>query len=273
MNRPVISVILATFNSAKTLQRCLDSFRAQDYTDRELIIMDGGSSDGTREIISSNSDMVSFWESAPDSGIYNAWNKALPHVKGEWIYFIGSDDYFCNSEVLSNAAALLAKSFPPYRVAYGLVDLVDSSGRVLLTAGEPWDRDKFRQSMSIPHQGVFQHKSLFAEYGKFDEVFRIVGDYELLLRELKSRDALFFPGLKVAAMSCGGVSSNPANSIKALKEISFARRKLGVGGFPWRLYWAYFKACGRATISKLLGDSAAEKAAKLYRQLSGRVIT
>lgn len=272
MIKPLISVVLATFNAGKTLQLCLDSFRAQNYTAKELVLIDGGSSDNTKAIIAANTDILSYWESAPDGGIYNAWNKALTHINGDWLYFIGADDRFSSPDVLSSAAPLLQASFPAHRVAYGRVDLVNQAGRVWMTAGGPWDRKKFLQAMSIPHQGVFQHKSLFAEYGHFDESYRIGGDYEFLLRELKDKDALYFSSLRVAAMAYGGVSSNPMNSLKVLSEISRARRKHGVSGFPFHLYWAYFKAVFRVVCVVLLGESWAGKAANYYRMLVGRKI-
>ncbi|OGS58112.1 MAG: hypothetical protein A3J79_04065, partial [Elusimicrobia bacterium RIFOXYB2_FULL_62_6] len=249
MPEPLISVVLATFNASKTLQRCLDSFRAQDYPAKELILIDGGSSDKTLDTIAENKDLLAYWESAPDRGIYNAWNKALPHVRGEWVYFIGADDYLSNPGVLNSAAALLRALPPARRVAYGQVDLVNPEGRVWTTAGQPWDRAGFMQAMTLPHQGVFQHRSLFKEHGPFDESFQIVGDYEFLLRELKGRDPVFFPSLKVAAMGHGGASSNPENSIRALKEIARARSKQGIGGFPARLYLAFSRAYVRRMIA------------------------
>ncbi|OGR47127.1 MAG: hypothetical protein A2X34_08300 [Elusimicrobia bacterium GWC2_51_8] len=267
-----MSVVLATFNAGKTLQRCLDSFRAQDYPAKELILKDGGSSDNTLDIIRSNKDTLTYWESAPDGGIYNAWNKALPHVKGEWVYFIGADDYFLTPGVLSSAATLLRSAFPAYRVAYGRVDVVNAEGRVFMTAGDPWDRMKFLQFSSIPHQGVFQHKSLFAEYGLFDETFRITGDHEFLLRELKDKNAVFFPSLKVAVMSYGGVSSSPANSIRALQEIYRARRKHKAGGFPKLLYLAFFRAYVWKLIACVFGRAIADKAANIYRKAVGRAV-
>lgn len=270
MPEPKITVILATYNSAATLERCLDSFRAQDYPSKELIIMDGGSSDGTRQIIESNKDILAYWESAPDSGIYNAWNKALPHATGDWIYFIGADDHFSGPGVLGEAARLLAGAYPAYRVAYGRVDLVKPDGRVWSEAGEPWDRAAFLREMNIPHQGAFQHRTLFSEYGSFDESYRIVGDYELLMRELKDKDALFLPGLKVAANCYGGVSSSPAYSLKAVREMMLARRKHGIPGLPWRLYWVYFKALARYLLSLVAGRAAAHEAANVYRRFSGR---
>src|SRR5665647_574950 len=96
---PLITIIVAVYNGAKTLQRCVDSVSDQTYLNKELIIIDGGSKDGTIDILMANNDKITYWQSEPDSGIYNAWNKALGHANGDWIYFLGSDDYLWKSNV------------------------------------------------------------------------------------------------------------------------------------------------------------------------------
>lgn len=81
MNRkPLISVIVAVYNGEKTLQHCIDSVSNQAYPHKELIIIDGGSTDGTVDILRADNDKIAYWESEPDKGIYHAWNKALDHV-------------------------------------------------------------------------------------------------------------------------------------------------------------------------------------------------
>ena len=107
MNESTISIVVAVRNGARTLQRCIDSVRNQAYPHKELIIIDGKSTDGTVGILSCNANAISWWISEPDIGIYAAWNKALLHVKGEWICFLGADDYWIASTVLAQAASRL----------------------------------------------------------------------------------------------------------------------------------------------------------------------
>ncbi|MDA3897412.1 MAG: glycosyltransferase [Desulfobacteraceae bacterium] len=92
--KPKISIIVVVFNGAQTLERCLYSVVHQIYPCKELIIMDGGSTDGSVELLKRYDSQIKYWESKPDRGIYHAWNKALEHAEGEWICFIGSDDFF-----------------------------------------------------------------------------------------------------------------------------------------------------------------------------------
>lgn len=112
----VISVIVVTYNAAKTLQTCLDSIYAQTYPAIELIIIDGNSTDGTQGILTTNNSRINYWISEPDKGIYDAMNKALKKVTGQWIYFLGADD-----ELLPDFSNIVGKLSSPNRVYYGSV--------------------------------------------------------------------------------------------------------------------------------------------------------
>lgn len=87
-----ISIIIATWNAAKTLRRCLDSIVSQLTDETELILIDGGSKDETNEIIDSYGDKIAVHVSEPDKGIYDAWNKGVMVAKGDWMMFMGADD-------------------------------------------------------------------------------------------------------------------------------------------------------------------------------------
>lgn len=271
---PLISVIVAVFNGKKTLQRCIDSVAGQTYPHKELIIMDGGSTDGTVDILQANSDKIAHWDSKPDRGIYHAWNKALDHAKGDWVCFLGADDYFWEPDVLEHMRGYLVKAVSAgIRVVYGQVVIVTEQGEVLFIDGRPWKEvyKRFLQEMTLPHQGAMHHKNLFELHGKFDESFQIAGDYEFLLRELKVKKAEFTPNVVVTGMQRGGVSANPANRIQALKEFARARRKNKVRMvFPIQWTWSYVKAVGRVFLTRLVGDKGVGYVADFYRRLTGR---
>lgn len=95
-NRPLVSFVIAVHNAARRLQRCFDSIYRQSFGAWEIVVVDGGSIDGTKDILKCNSDRIAFWVSEPDQGIYDAWNKALNHCTGEWVHFLGADDYLWN---------------------------------------------------------------------------------------------------------------------------------------------------------------------------------
>ncbi|MBT9168241.1 MAG: PGL/p-HBAD biosynthesis glycosyltransferase [Syntrophomonadaceae bacterium] len=270
---PKISVIVAVLNGKATLQRCIDSIVRQTFHKWEIIAMDGGSADGTVDILKANDDSIAYWESEPDRGIYHAWNKALGHVKGEWICFMGADDFFWNSEVLEKMVPYLEREAARTRIVYGRVNVLSENGNLLGQYGRPWGqiRRSFRELASIPHQGVFHHHSLFDVHGKFDESLCIAGDYELLLRELKEGHAVFVPDIEVAGMQHGGVSSDPIYSLQALREIGRAAKKHEVGGLRLRWRWVYTKAYVRWLLKCVFGESFAGRITDIYRQLTNRV--
>lgn len=269
---PLISVIVASKNAAKTIQRCVDSFAAQDYPHRELIVMDGASQDGTREILEKNFDKISYWRSELDGGIYPAWNKALDQAKGEWICFLGADDFLWSPQTLGVVAPFLASSFPKYRVVYGRVAVVSSSSEVLQTVGDDWEKSSrlIQHELTIPHQGVFQHRSLFEDHGRFDESFRITGDYDFLLRELKDHPAYFIPGVTVAGMQIGGISSLLSNTLLNISELRRARRNNGLGSVSYPLLKREVRARVRKGLEKVLGRSITHWIADTYRVITGK---
>jgi glycosyltransferase involved in cell wall biosynthesis len=267
-----LSIIIATFNAEKTLQKCIDSFVNQTYRNKQLIIIDGASTDTTLSIIKANQSHISFYLSEPDNGIYSAWNKALKHATGDWICFLGADDYFYNDEVLEKISIALANVTPKTRVAYGQVLLVDSVGEPILAVGESWQKagKLFTKLMSIPHPGTMHHKSLFADYGEFDESFKIAGDYEFLLRELKVAPAYFMQNLTAVCMQVGGISSNPLNTIKQLKEVRSAQKKHG--NYWPSLAWlmAYSRPYVRIALFNMIGEKSARRILDYFRSLSGK---
>ena len=271
---PLISIIVAVRNGSKTLRRCIESVLNQSYPDpeKELVIIDGGSVDNTVEIIREYNDAITYWESKPDKGVYHAWNKALEHANGDWICFLGADDYFWDPNVLTRISAYLEGAYPTFRVVYGKVALVSKNGKTINLMGYPWQqaKRKFMQIMSIPHVGLMHHRKLFEIHGKFNEHYRIAGDYDLLLRELKTRDALFVPDIVVAGMQYGGLGSNPKNSVLILKEIAHSRKTNFVRGIAPLWYWNYFKANLANYLSIFISENNYRTARNLYRRLTGR---
>lgn len=268
---PRISVIIAVHNGVETLQQCLDSVIAQSYQNIELIVIDGNSKDGTVELLETNQDKLSYWVSEPDQGIYNAWNKALMHATGEWVCFLGADDYFWHVDALRDFAIALQSIPGDVNVIFGRIMLLSSEGSELYPIGEPWQqvKQRFKQLMSIPHQAVMHRRSLFLEHGFFDESFQIAGDYELLLRELMERDAMFVPIL-VVGMRQGGLSSNPKNSLRTLFEIRRAQRIHGLRHPSPVWLGAVLRVYLRLAMMRLLGESNARFVLDIGRRLNGQ---
>jgi glycosyltransferase involved in cell wall biosynthesis len=269
--QPLISVVVAVYNGQATLQQCLESVSAQTYSNVELIVIDGGSTDGTTDIIRQNVQHMAYWVSEPDRGIYNAWNKALAKATGDWICFLGADDFLWDAQVLVRMAAQLVLLPADIRVAYGQIMLLDHEGRALFTLGQPWNtlRERFKQEMCIPHPAVMHRRSLFDTHGGFDESFRIAGDYALLLRELKDGSAAFAPGLVVTAMRQGGISSRPKNTLLTLREVRRAQQKMGLH-WPGRVWLvAMVRVYIRLVLWQMLGEKRTRALLDVGRRIMG----
>lgn len=267
----LITIIIAVFNGAKTLQQCIDSVAQQSYPNKQLIIIDGGSTDGTVELLQANDQSISYWVSEPDAGIYNAWNKGLKQANGEWICFLGADDYFWDDQVLASMSKFLVKLPVNIRVAYSQIMLLSENGQELYLSGEPWQKVKqrFKELMSIPHPGTMHRRDLFEQHGYFDESFRIAGDYELLLRDLKTADAEFIPDLVAVGMLQGGISSNPKNTLLQLHEVRRAQQKHGLKMPSIKWLMAVLRVYIRLFLWRVIGEKATLKALDSGRRIMG----
>ncbi|MFC1836214.1 glycosyltransferase family 2 protein [Thermodesulfobacteriota bacterium] len=263
---------MAVYNSARTLQRALDSVRDQNYEHKELVIIDGASTDGSVEILQANERWIDYWESEQDRGICHAWNKGLDHANGEWIHFLGADDYFMDSAVLTRVAKGLMKCSREIRVVYGKEAVVSSGGEVLKIWGDAWEKagPQIVKEMSIPHPTVFLHRSIFESFGKFDESYRICADYHLLLKELKTGKALFIPDVVVKAVTYEGVSRRWDMLPTVVLETALAQRMNGL--FPYRPSWIFFfaRSIVKFSVFQMLGDKGTRQVVDLYRLLTGR---
>jgi glycosyltransferase involved in cell wall biosynthesis len=230
----LVSIIIAVRNGVDTLQRALDSVAQQTYQRIQLIVIDGASTDDTQAVIQANSDRIGFWMSEPDTGVYQAWNRALDHAIGDWICFLGADDEIASDEAVAKAAEVLASLDRSVRVAYGAVDILDNDGHAIRRVGVPWEIAGvwFRDHMAIPHQATFHRREVFDDLGRFDESYRIAGDYEFLLREVLARPPAYIPDVVVVKMGSGGLSSRTENQAGMLAEFQRARYTHGLVDRP-----------------------------------------
>lgn len=225
------TIITSTFNAGEALEATARSLRQQSYPHFEWIIVDGASSDGTLDVARRNGDIVSVLVSEPDSGIYDAWNKALSHVRGNWVLFLGAGDELNSPGSLAEIAGFLADVPPGATLCYGSVNEVNESGQVLRLRDETWmglDGPWTTGRPVLPcHQGVLHKATLFASGFRFDTRCRIASDSEIMLRELISGNGIKLP-ITVTHFLWGGVSSIRANRLRMIAEIIFINLKLGI---------------------------------------------
>ncbi len=237
---PLVTIVTAVLNGCRYITECLESVLAQDYPNIEHLVMDGGSVDGTVDVLREYDDRVALWVSQPDHGVYDAWNKALKEARGEWICFLGADDEFLPGAVSSYMD--LAAKHPAAEYMSSQVRWVHSSG-YQRTKGGPWVWKKFSRWMCVEHVGSMHRRSLYERLGMYDTSFGTAADYELLLRARDSLKAAYLP-VVTAIMRGGGMTTDRSsmadatrakifsggrNAILAKAELCFANAK-----FPFR---------------------------------------
>lgn len=210
-----ISVIIATFNSGRTLRQTLDSIRYQTYKNVETIIIDGLSSDNTLEIINEYSDVVTKCISEKDSGIYEAFNKGINLATGDYIGFIGSDDCYIDYSVFDNIIKDLSVDID--MISYPIV-CIDEYYKNEYIFFNTLDKEDILTGKMLPHPGLFVKTKIMKKY-MFNDKNKIISDYEFLLRYLMDDRAV----LNIGNMIWSG--SEPIFNINRYFRIIFFRSR------------------------------------------------
>ena len=225
-----ISIITITYNSAKTVQRALDSVQNQHYSDIEHITVDGASSDGTREIVekyAADHKNVRYI-SEPDKGIYNALNKGIQMATGDVIGFLHSDDMLYSSDSIGKIAASFENE--SVDVVYG--DLQYCHGDKVIRR---WRSNAFRPlSLKFgwmpPHPTVYVRREVYEQVGEYDEWFHISADYDMMLRIFKRGYQSYYIPEVLVRMETGGASNkNTKARLSKTQEDYIALKKNNVG--------------------------------------------
>lgn len=203
------SIITVTKNAARHIVACIDSIAAQTYPHVEHIVIDGVSTDDTVSLARARLRPTGRLISEPDQGIYDAMNRGIARATGDYLLFVGADDYLVDRNVLGDAAEFLAGAGWPDAI-YGDIEVRD--GPHVRTVFRPPDPDQALDLMicgCLPHQATFAHRSVFeSKVGVFNTAYRVQSDYDWFLRLLTA------PGVRiarfhrvVASFALGGASS------------------------------------------------------------------
>lgn len=214
-----VSIIIVTYNAARTLQVCLNSIYNQTYPDIEIIVMDGNSKDGTVGILNNNTEKITYWRSEHDTGIYDAMNKALEHVSGEWVSFLGADD-----ELMEGFSAMARELKDPYGIYYGNVVYKGKkcSGRLA-----PYQQAK----LGIFHQAIIYPSEVFKKY-LYNTKYKVFADYALNMTCFGDAKFKFiYKDFIVAKYNDTGVSSNVIDPAFEEDKAKLISRNFGMGVF------------------------------------------
>lgn len=195
-DKPLISVITVVLNGEKCFEETIKSVINQTYDNVEYIIIDGGSTDGTLDIICNYEGLIDYWVSEKDEGIYDAMNKAVLFSSGDWIYILGSDDTLFKNSLHEVAENLIARD----SVYYGNVTLL-SSGKMY---GGAFSKYKLMQQ-NICHQAIFYPANVF-KMANFNTKYRLLADYEFNIRLFGKYQFKYLP-INIATYNDNGASS------------------------------------------------------------------
>lgn len=246
-----VSIITVARNCEQVVGGAIESVRRQRYPNIDYVFVDGGSDDGTNEIVRRNLDRISIHVSEPDGGIYFAMNKGLKLASGEIVGFLNADDFFVDGDCIADIAAAFRgdSGERPADVVYGDIEYVDSSQpakRVRLWRAGRFASTSLKWGWMPPHPSFYVRRDLISRLGGFDTRFRIAADYDLMLRCLTT------PGVRVqyvprvlVRMRAGGVSNGTLRMIirKTCEDVQVLR-KLGMGGI-WTVIWKNLRKVGQ----------------------------
>jgi glycosyltransferase involved in cell wall biosynthesis len=219
---PLISIVTVVYNASATFEKTIKSVGGSTYSNIEYIVVDGGSRDGTIDIIKRNRHIISKWVSEPDKGIYDAMNKGVGMATGKWIIFLGADD------ILNNVIPAVAEQLKNENtIYYGDVYM---TGSQLIYAGV---FTKFKIAYkNICHQSIFYPRSVF-EYYDFNLSYKIHADYDLNLRcFVDKRFSFKYINIIISEYCEAGFSTKNTDSFYAERRFKILQES-----YPLPVFW------------------------------------
>lgn len=232
---PKISVIIVTFNSSKDLEGAIVSFLKQDYSNKELVIIDGGSKDGTVDIIKRYEPQIGYWCSEPDKGIYDAMNKGWRRASGEYMLYLGCDD-----RLLDGALSALADNAKDADLVFGDVKCLHAGG-IIRERITTMNFDVIRKHAIFSHQSLVMRRSIFEKYNGFDCKYRILADYHLILRAYLGGAKMQYVHKFISLFNMGGVSGFTYKSDKEKLRIHTELKSI-----PYPKLYYIFNICKKS---------------------------
>lgn len=229
---PFFSIITVTFNSAKTLEKCFKSLFSQVFTDWELIVIDGSSSDSTMRIIENHQNRISKIVSEKDSGIYEAMNKGAKFSKGEYLYFLNSDDQFTDKLVLKDIHEEILKKRSPSLLTANVRKIYQN---FTIFKNKQLTSYNLKRGLMPPHQATFIKRTVFEQLGGYKKTYRSSGDFEFACSAFKNKIHAEYFNRLIAFFASGGQSSK--KDVAYFETFSILKKYFG----RFWANWFFFK--------------------------------
>ena len=205
MKEPKISIVTVSYNAVDTIEQTILSVIGQEYPNIEYIVIDGGSTDGTVDIIRKYEDQIAYWVSEPDQGIYDAMNKGIRRAPGDYVYFLGADDWLRDDQVMQEVSEFI-RLHPGYGLYMGNVFLYHPKLRMEKRQRTVFSIEEIKKGDMYPHQGMFVQRQLLQ--AGFDTKYKIAADYKFLLQSIVKGNAFCVMDIDVAYYSLFGASAD-----------------------------------------------------------------
>ena len=225
-----ISIITITYNSAKTVQRALESVQSQTYKDIEHVIVDGASTDGTKELIEAYAKQHKNvrWISEKDKGIYDALNKGIKLATGDIIGFLHSDDMLYSADSIGQIAAAFEDK--NVNVVYGDLQYCSGGKVVRRWKSNDFNPRALKYGWMPPHPTVYVRREVYQQVGEYDEWFRISADYDMMLRIFTAGyKSKYIPEVLVSMETGGASNKNTKARLSKTQEDYIVLKKNHVG--------------------------------------------
>lgn len=249
-----LSIITVVLNDVDHIEKTILSIIGQPYSELEYIVIDGGSTDGTLDIIKKYEKHISYYVSEKDNGIADAFNKGINNATGEVIGLINSGDF-----LEKNCLQRIAQEINDSDILYGNIQYYDGTKKGYIFKAEHKYLESF---MSLNHPAVFVKKNIYEIYGGFDEAYKYAMDYELMLRFYKKGVRFKYLDKVLSNMALGGLSDIHWQA--AYREAYEVRKKyLGESVF---LYISYLFQVLKRHLSNLISNLGLENVKEFYRE-------
>lgn len=247
---PLVSIVTPSLNQHQFIQATIDSVLAQDYPNIEYAVVDGGSTDGTLEVLAAAGPRVR-WVSEPDGGQADAINRALERANGEYLAWLNSDDVYLPGAI--SAMAVYLTEHPDHALVYGHVDNIDPNGRPLGPAEqvEPFDAGRLLNDVDFVAQpATLFRRSAFEKVGGLDSSLSWTFDYDLWLKLAWSHRVGFIDGV-LAQARIHSAAKTTTGGLPRLLEIETVARRHGRRYVPMGFEAEMVRARTQATIDAI----------------------